>query len=112
MKKRRIEQTMRSRKKRIPETEIGVGSGKHSKNAPGENNINWKTGIVGYHKMIDLTTACCEQCGSTKNLLIHHRDHDRTNNKRENLQVLCKKCHQKHHTVKDAKTGRYVKVTT
>lgn len=43
------------------------------------------------------------------NLLIHHIDHDRKNNDISNLIVLCKKCHQEHHTKRDPKTGKYLK---
>lgn len=38
-----------------------------------------------YHK--------CEKCISTFDLLVHHIDHNRKNNKIENLQVLCTSCH-------------------
>lgn len=39
----------------------------------------------------------CEQCGSTGNLDVHHRDQDPLNNSAENRQVLCRSCHLKTH---------------
>lgn len=39
----------------------------------------------------------CESCGSTKNVDIHHRDGDWTNNRKENLQRLCRSCHTRIH---------------
>lgn len=50
----------------------------------------------------------CEKCGSTKNLLVHHIDHNRSHNYKANLMVLCKRCHQEHHCVRDAK-GRFAR---
>ena len=109
-KKRRSMQTMLSRKKKHPEVELGVGSGNAKNNQRGPNNHNWKTGIVGYRRLLELTE--CKYCGSTKNLLIHHIDAHRYNNTIENLIVLCKACHQKHHCKRDSKTGRFVKLQT
>ena len=43
----------------------------------------------------------CERCGKKKEdgviIDIHHKDQDRTNNSRSNLEILCKTCHIKHH---------------
>lgn len=52
----------------------------------------------------------CEECGDGKGywagdyfvrrssiLTVHHIDEDITNNKPENLQTLCRKCHTKKH---------------
>ena len=73
-------------------------------NQSGENNNNWKGGIGVYRSMV--STNVCELCGSKENLLIHHIDHNRYNNDLSNLMVLCKKCHQEHHCVRDS-LGRY-----
>lgn len=35
----------------------------------------------------------CEDCGSTRYLLVHHLDHDRHNNNLTNLRTVCAKCH-------------------
>lgn len=38
----------------------------------------------------------CQRCGTTA-VLVHHKDEDRDNNDVENLEPLCKRCHQLHH---------------
>ena len=40
----------------------------------------------------------CEACGYTKSLQAHHIDQDKTNNEAENIQTLCKHCHDFWHT--------------
>lgn len=40
----------------------------------------------------------CEACGHTKSLHAHHVDQDKTNNQAENIQTLCKHCHDFWHT--------------
>lgn len=42
----------------------------------------------------------CELCGSDKNLDIHHKDEDWTNNSIDNLICLCRSCHIKTHRPK------------
>ena len=39
----------------------------------------------------------CEECGSIKNIDVHHIDGDRNNNVPENLELLCRSCHVKKH---------------
>lgn len=42
----------------------------------------------------------CERCGYDKHeaaIVIHHKDHNRENNKSENLEVLCANCHAIEH---------------
>lgn len=41
----------------------------------------------------------CEQCGSVSNLHIHHKDKNITNNSKENLVTLCRKCHDSLHVL-------------
>lgn len=44
--------------------------------------------------------SACEQCGYDKHpeiLGVHHKDRDRKNNERSNLQVLCPNCHSIKH---------------
>jgi len=65
-----------------------------------ENNNNWKNGIgvfkdIAYNSLPRL----CNRCGSTRFLVVHHRDHNKSNNDLSNLEILCKSCHQKHHKV-------------
>ena len=84
----------------------GVGSGNAQS---GESSYQYKTGIGIYHKKIFSVKGCvCERCQSTENLLAHHKDHNRNNNELDNLEILCKKCHQKHHETRDS-LGRYTK---
>ena len=98
MKKRRTMQTMLSRKKKNPNIEIGVGSGN------GFKNKNQPLGIQTYRRA---KKDKCEWCGSTKNLIVHHADENRYNNNLDNLVTLCRACHQKIHTKRNKKTGRY-----
>lgn len=39
----------------------------------------------------------CSGCGEKDGLHIHHKDGDVTNNKKENLDLLCKRCHSVEH---------------
>lgn len=39
----------------------------------------------------------CEKCFNNKNLIVHHLDDDMTNNVPQNLQTLCRRCHQIEH---------------
>lgn len=39
----------------------------------------------------------CERCYSINGLLVHHKDRDFSNNVPENLETLCKRCHQIEH---------------
>lgn len=71
----------------------------------GENANAYKTGIGIYSKV--LKDGKCNRCGSARNLLTHHRDRNRHNNKEENLERLCKACHQEEHLIRDGK-GRYI----
>jgi 5-methylcytosine-specific restriction endonuclease McrA len=54
---------------------------------------------------------CCERCGNKIDASVrgtwagHHKDHNSTNNVRENLEVLCKRCHQVEHKCWQALQG-------
>lgn len=41
--------------------------------------------------------GCCESCGESEVLDIHHIDFNHSNNSKENLSVLCPNCHAKIH---------------
>lgn len=69
-----------------------VGSGNAVEKGPA--HPAYKTGL-GYYKQ--LRKDKCKECGSDKYLLVHHRDHDRSNQDPDNLQTLCKRCHQIEH---------------
>ena len=77
--------------------------GKGNSQGRGELHHSYKNGISLYQKIgRDMLKSIryCELCG--KDLLnasrykwcTHHKDFDRTNNKKENLQLMCKSCHQ------------------
>jgi hypothetical protein len=84
----------------------GVGSGG---NQEGDRNHNYKTGKGSYNKKaFKFKESVCNKCESTENLLVHHVDGNRSNNELYNLEILCKKCHQEHHTKRDS-LGRYTK---
>lgn len=84
----------------------GGGSGG---NQEGENNHMYKTGIGTYSKKgFTNLPNICNRCQSKENLLIHHKDENRSNNELCNLEILCKRCHQKHHETRDT-LGRYTK---
>jgi hypothetical protein len=40
----------------------------------------------------------CEACGQTTSLVAHHVDQDITNNEADNIQTLCKPCHDFWHS--------------
>lgn len=82
----------------------GVGSG--GAQGTGNQHHSYKNGIGMYKQFVGYI---CEMCGSNKFLLVHHINHNRQDNRIENLQTLCKKCHQDIHTKRDLK-GRYTNV--
>ena len=63
-----------------------------------ENNPNWKG--RNYNRIVfDIykKPRVCERCGSRRQIIVHHKDHDNTNNAVENLEVLCRSCHNVEH---------------
>jgi len=62
----------------------------------GKNNGNWKGGISDAFYARRIEKNICEICGvpsSEKKLDVHHKDGNHFNNKPENWQILCRKCH-------------------
>jgi 5-methylcytosine-specific restriction endonuclease McrA len=45
----------------------------------------------------------CNRCGIKSNLTIHHKNHNHNDCRIENLEILCRDCHNKHHRIKDSK---------
>lgn len=83
----------------------GAGSG--SNTGIGKDNHMYKHGQCVFRrwareKLQELNNSC-ERCGKTIEVSKrgswagHHKDHDRSNNIKDNLEVLCKRCHQVHH---------------
>lgn len=71
----------------------------------GENNQTWSNAHTTARKInkLILHKDKCEQCGSTKNLDIHHKDGNWKNNNLDNLICLCRSCHIKYERNKTAK---------
>lgn len=72
----------------------------------GKNANGHKSGLGLYMELAKMPNAQCERCGSTKFLLVHHKDRNRDNNNINNLEVLCKSCHQAEHIIRDS-NGRF-----
>lgn len=88
---------------RIKNPNVGSGGAQQ-----GQANHQYKTGIGMYTKLgFDTHGRICKRCGATATL-IHHKDHNRLNNQVDNLEPLCKRCHQDHHCVRDL-GGKYTK---
>jgi len=77
----------------------------------GEEHWNFKSGDYTYEtirKEIKGDIRYCEKCSidlqdvSRYHWVVHHIDHDHYNNNRNNLQLLCKRCHQIEHNCVDS----------
>ena len=78
----------------------------------GKINPRWNNGVSEYknhyqmkiNRLIKLrdNNHICEICGEIGNE-IHHKDHSKNNHSLDNLQVLCRKCHLRHHLSKFVK---------
>ena len=73
----------------------GVGSGG---NQLGENNPMWSNykGEYSYHNLIKIMNEC-QMCGSKEHLCRHHINFIRSDNRLENLTIVCRSCHAKLH---------------
>lgn len=70
-------------------------------------NQNYKHGLSVFRRWakerLKFLNYCCERCGNTIDVSVrgtwagHHKDHNRSNNVKDNLEVLCKRCHQVEH---------------
>ena len=74
---------------------LGIAS--KSRGRPGAANGRFKDGTqsTAYRRMVEKRE--CNRCGSTQQLVVHHRDGVHTNNTPSNLEVLCSPCHSSHH---------------
>ena len=63
--------------------------------APGR--LHWRAWERLRRAMLDRAGWRCERCGTGPPLEIHHRNGDRTDNRRENLEALCVACHLREH---------------
>lgn len=71
----------------------------------GKNNQTWSNAHTTARKINNLILHKnkCEECGSNKNLDIHHKDGNWKNNNLDNLVCLCRSCHIKHERNKNKK---------
>lgn len=83
-----------------------VGVGRGGSNKKYKEHGQYKTGIAHFihiRKELLSNHPVCERCGKDLSnatryeKCVHHIDHDRTHNDRDNLMVLCKRCHQLEH---------------
>jgi hypothetical protein len=62
-----------------------------------QNHRGWINGISTYRNIIKRRNIkqICKNCGITdmRVLIVHHIDHNRTNNNIKNLKWLCRNCH-------------------
>ena len=61
----------------------------------GKKNGMYKHGRWGTYNKPPKTR--CANCRGNKNLVYHHINHDELDNRRSNIRVLCKGCHERHH---------------
>lgn len=85
-------------------THEGIGSG--NTQGRGKEHHSYKNGtglFLTLRKQVREEVRYCEDCGkdlkdvSKYHWCVHHIDYDRTHNDRENLKLLCKRCHQVEH---------------
>lgn len=62
---------------------------------PKKPDPGWMT--AHYHARNLKPPGPCEQCGASKRTEVHHRNGDWRDNSPENLQRLCRSCHNKAH---------------
>lgn len=71
----------------------------------GEEHPQWQGGIRNdYYRRVAFQAhgEICNRCGDTDGLEVHHIDRNRRNNRPDNLEVLCRKCHaNEHHGIGD-----------
>lgn len=103
---KRVRDTKTAYQKRIYEGDPTVGVGKGGSTKTGEGNSQFVSGEGRFRrlrKQMRATILNCEWCG--KDLreagryewCVHHKDHIRSHNTRDNLVMLCKSCHQVEH---------------
>jgi hypothetical protein len=79
-------------------------AGKERKEMQWDKHPNFTTGWRTYQKFIKRLglKPICEECKKEESefgrkMHIHHKDKNRDNNKKDNLQILCVSCHMKLH---------------
>ena len=96
-KKHTSEVVMQKRAAQNPHVALGVGSGG---NQWGRKNHRFMDGQSKYRRNFERTfplQRSCEICLGTQNLVVHHVDRNRENNRMDNLVMLCRSCHAQVH---------------
>lgn len=105
------------------------GKGSGSSTGIGHLNPNFIHGRSVFRRWAKekkLSLGHCERCLKSLEKATHwewvghHRDHNKHNNSKDNLELLCKRCHQLEHncvnafegvtTIRDSKTGRFKRI--
>lgn len=93
-------------------SKVGVGKGGAVKR--GKDHPKYSSGegwFQSYSAQYKAKINRCERCGkdltdaTSAEWACHHRDHDRTNQTPENIELLCKRCHQIEHDCHKAIQG-------
>lgn len=101
--KRNAEYAMERRREACDPT---VGLGKGGSNKKGKDHKQFKSGMGLFYqnrREMRKTIKHCQKCGkdltnaNRYEWCVHHKDHDRSNNDRDNLVMWYKSCHQIHH---------------
>ena len=112
-------QTSGHRWKRINGKKVYVPAGKYNQSAENNNAYKNGSGVNWFKQALKVLPAKCNRCGKTEEelkketgskircLLLHHKDGIHNNNCEINWEILCKRCHQEHHSVRGA-DGRFV----
>ena len=86
---------------------VGIGSGNYYGRF-NKNHPSYKTGVSWYRDLVLRNKPhFCERCSceidfsNSYKWCVHHKNHDRTNNNLDNLELLCKRCHQLEHNCTD-----------
>lgn len=91
---------------RILKGDPTVGVGKGGSNKKFTDHKQYTSGMGNFHalrKQMREEILNCERCdkdlseATRYHWCVHHMDRNRTNNVRENLEMLCKRCHQIEH---------------
>ena len=108
---KRVRDTQAAYQKRIDDGDPTVGVGKGGSTKTGEDNSQYVSGEGRFRRLrkeLRLSVRYCEWCGvdlkdATRwEWCVHHKDHIRSHNTRDNLVMLCKRCHQVEHDCESA----------
>ena len=57
--------------------------------------VGWST--AHYHARKEVPPGSCNRCGKLDAIDVHHKDGNHLNNSRENLERICRSCHNREH---------------